>query len=97
LIWVCLADPQSDIPAVPALAESERRRLFCRSFVTRQSADKVVAHLQRASGHRYQVIGPNALIGEDDGNAMPILLVQPMTQDKSIVHLWICCEHAAVD
>jgi nitrite reductase/ring-hydroxylating ferredoxin subunit len=97
MIWACLGEPQSEIPAVPALADNARRRLFCRSFVTHQSADKVVAQLQRASGHRYQVIGPNTLIGEDDGNAMPILLVQTMTQDKSIVHLWVSCEHAAAD
>jgi len=95
MVWACLAEPQSEMPVVPALADGARRRLFCRSFVTRQSADKVMTHLECASGHHYQVIGPNVLIGETDGNAMPILLIQPMTQDKSIVHLWVSCEHAA--
>lgn len=97
MIWASLGSPQSEIPVLPALEHSARRSLFCRSFVTQQSADKVVAHLQSTPAHRYQVISPNALSGEDDGKAMPILLVQPMAQDKSIVHLWVSCEKTAGD
>ncbi|MFC3108334.1 Rieske 2Fe-2S domain-containing protein [Undibacterium arcticum] len=97
MVWACLGLPETEVPTVPALANSARHALFCRSFVTQQSADTVVAQLQHASEHRYQVIGPNALIGADDGKAMPILLVQPMADNKSILHLWVSCENAAGD
>jgi len=96
MIWVALGQPADDAPAVPALADSARRVLFCRSFVTYGDAHQVNVQLRARTPSMHGDHDAGVLIDDSDPDALAILLVQPMAPRKSVVHLWLSCS-AAVD
>jgi nitrite reductase/ring-hydroxylating ferredoxin subunit len=96
MVWTCLGEPAAEVPQLQTLADAEQA-LFCRSFVTHQSVDKIVQELQQAGAAAYASPAPNVLVGQDDDGAALTLLLQPMAEGKSTVYLWASGRHAATD
>jgi nitrite reductase/ring-hydroxylating ferredoxin subunit len=91
MVWVCLGEPRADVPALESLFDDAHRFVFCRSFVTYLDADKVVEGLVGDARFGYAAVASHVLLGKEDAGVAPILLVQPMTATKSILHLWVRC------
>ncbi|MFC7519018.1 hypothetical protein ACFQUU_28840 [Herbaspirillum sp. GCM10030257] len=91
MVWVALGTPDEDVPAVGPLADSDRHAVFCRSFTIYRSAEEVSHQvLQRRTD--YLAIHGNSILIEENGPAVQsILLFQPMTAEKCVVHLWVSC------
>lgn len=89
MIWASLGSPEEDVPALPAFTDGAGRPLFCRSFVTRCPADEAARQLLAQTERRYRAIAPLALAGDTDADATPVLLIQPMNEQRSIWHLWL--------
>lgn len=95
MIWASLGSPESDVPVLPAFADGAGRPLFCRSFVTRCPADEAARQLLAQTDHRYRAIASLALAGDTDTDAAPVLLIQPMSEQRSILHLWLVTHDGA--
>jgi len=97
MVWIAMDQPDEDAPAIPPLADPQRRALFCRSFVTYASIQSVSEVLQRDSSTVYSKHGDSVLIDGSDPDVLAILLLHPMTAAKSVVHLWLSLASDAGD
>lgn len=97
MIWASLGNPEAEVPAVPEIENSARRPLFCRSFVTHCPARAVTRALVERSEESYRTIAPLVLMGEADAEATPVVLIQPMNEQRSILHLWLVADNTVDD
>lgn len=97
MVWSALDIPVDDVPAIAPLADMRRPALFCRSFVISQPADKLTHQILRLHPSFLAQQRNSVLIDESDPAVQSILLLQPMTAEKTVVHLWISCDRPMQD
>jgi nitrite reductase/ring-hydroxylating ferredoxin subunit len=95
MVWIALQAPEGDAPTIRPLADAGRRALFCRSFLTYASAEKVSVFLRDHSSFSAGRHGATALIDSSDPEASTVLLLHPMAENKCIAHLWLSCRPGA--
>lgn len=91
MVWSSIGAPADDVPAIAPLAGDGRHVSFCRSFTINCSAGDLAHQILQRHPAFHAKHENRVLIDESDPAVQSIILLQPMTAEKTVAHLWISC------